>query len=348
MEKIILKDYLKTKFIRNKYALALMNKFFRIKNGHYFYKEVQQRRAGDIFNYKLIALPLPYYPTETVIENNYYGLGRVLSEYAGLVGRTNTYIEHGVFFGPNVVPWEREWKVKRIIVPSSVRLQHLRSKGIQTDIAVVGPYIHYAKPLLHPTDFEKVKSNLGKVLLVFPTHSTINVAAEYDIDHFISYLESIRSNYDTVLVCLYWLDALRAEIVRKYETHHFKIVTAGNRFDPYFLNRLKSLISLADDTISNDVGTHVGYCISLNKSHYIFAQEVSYAAKNMIEEIRLKRSFNKEGEDTLIFNNEINEVKSAFSVFSPGNISDLQIQIVNKYWGLSEVKNDLLLKKLLV
>ena len=347
MEKIIFKDYLKTKIIQNKLLLALMNIFFKLKNGCKFYKEVKKRCEADIFDYKVIARPLPYYPIEAVVENNYYGLGYTLLKYADLIGDTNAYIEHGIFFGPNIIPWQQEWKVKRMIVPSNVRLKHLRTKGVQTEIIVVGPYIHYAEPLLSTQKFNFVKSYLGKTLLVFPTHSIANVTAEYDIDHFITFIESIRTDYDSVLVSLYWLDAINPQIVKKYTDHSFKIVTAGNRFDPYFLNRQKSIISLADDTMSNDVGTHVGYCIYLNKSHYIFDQKVSYAAKNAIEEIRLKKTYNNKGADTLTYESEIGEVKIAFSKFTPGKISDLQKQVVDKYWGMSEIKSKSILKELL-
>lgn len=347
MKRIILKDYIKTKIIRNEWALKCMNYIYRLKNGKYFHKQVSQRHYSDLFNYKFIAAPLPYYPIESVIENNYYGLGRTLKKYANLPKSTNSYIEHGIFFGPNVVPWERDWKVKNIIVPSLIREQYLKMKGIKKRIVVVGPYIHYAKSLLTNFEYEQIKKKLGKTLLVFPTHSIMNVTVEYDIAHFISFIESIRSNYETILICLYWLDALNLQTVEMYKKHDFKIITAGNRFDPYFLSRLKAIISLADDSISNDVGTHIGYCIYLNKSHYIFTQPVSYRAKDMVEEIRLHNSYNKIGADVRLYENEINEVKAAFSVFTPAKISELQHQVVNKYWGVEEIKSSQELREIL-
>lgn len=339
MKRIILKDCIKTKIIKNNYLLKGMNCFYRLKSGEYFRKQVAQRYYSNLFDYKFIASPLPYYPIEPVIENNYYGLGRTLIKYAKLSGSTNSYIEHGIFFGPNIVPWERDWKVKNIIVPSLVREQHLRMKGITKNVMVVGPYIHYVKSLLNAFEYDSIKKTLGKTLLVFPTHSIMNVAVEYDIEHFISFIESVRSNYKTILICLYWLDALDIQTVEMYRKHGFKIVTAGNRFDPHFLSRLKSIISLADDTISNDVGTHIGYCIYLNKSHYIFAQPVSYRAKDVIEEIRLKNSYNEDGKDAELYENEINEVKTTFSTFTPGKISEAQWHIVDKYWGIGEIKS---------
>ena len=343
-KKLILKDCIKTAIIRNEYALRCMNCFYRLKNARYFRKQVTQRCYLNLFDYESIAAPLPYYPIESVIENNYYGLGRTLAKYARLSSPTNSYIEHGIFFGPNVVPWEQDWKVSNIIVPSFVREQHLREKGIKKNIIVVGPYIHYAKSLLTDLEYEQTKKTLGKVLLVFPTHSIMNVSVEYVI----SFLESVRSNYDTILVCLYWLDALNTSTVEMYRKHGFRIVTAGNRFDPHFLERLKAIIFLADDTISNDVGTHVGYCVHLNKSHYIFTQPVSYRAKDVTEEIRLQNSYNKAGKDVEMYENEVAEVKAAFSSFTPQTISELQYQVVDKYWGRREIKSSQKLQELLL
>ena len=51
---------------------------------------------------------------------------------------------------------------KNIIVPSLVREQHLRMKGITKNVMVVGPYIHYAKSLLNAFEYDSIKKTLGK------------------------------------------------------------------------------------------------------------------------------------------------------------------------------------------
>lgn len=310
-----------------------------------FHKEIKKRKECNIFDYSTIAQPLPYVPIEKVIENNYYGIGRILADYSGIKKDTNTYIEHGIFFGPIVVPCELDWNVRKIVVPSMTRLKHIRDKKICKEVIVVGPYIHYADSLLSSNELSIIKKSLGKTLLVFPSHSIMNVSSGYDIDTFVAFLKTLCPNYDTILISLYWLDALNVNLVKKYESYGFKIVCAGNRFDPLFLNRLKSIILLSDDTISNDIGTHVGYAILMNKSHYIYNQNISYVATNDVEAERFRLSMNKEGQETNMYNFEVNEVKDTFSKFTPNCISDNQKKVVDKYWGTSRLMDKESLRK---
>ena len=74
------------------------------------------------------------------------------------------------------------------------------------------------------------------------------------------------------------------------------------------------MIKLADMTISNAVGTHIGYCIYLNRPHYIFSQSVNYIANSTMEEKRIKniRNQNQEIETEM---EETQEIENAFSEY---------------------------------
>ena len=56
------------------------------------------------------------------------------------------------------------------------------------------------------------------------------------------------------------------------------MVCAGHAYDPHFLDRLRTLIELSDITLSNNLGTHIGYCVSLGKPHWIIPTPVHYRA----------------------------------------------------------------------
>ena len=110
---------------------------------------------------------------------------------------------------------------------------------------------------------------LGRTLLVFPSHGIIGVTATFNNDEFIEEIERVRKDFDTVLISLYWTVVLNPDLVASYEALGYKIVTSGHRFDLNFLSRQRSFIELADYTMSNNLGTHVGYCIHLNNI-YLF------------------------------------------------------------------------------
>lgn len=321
-----------------------MNSLIKIKNGHIYKKEIEKRSGLNLFDYSSLATPLPYYPNDKVTDNNYYGISNALKEYMHYKGDLDAYIEHGVFLGSVIPKNERLWKISRIITFSENRKKFLLQGGIGLPIIKIGPYIHYAKDFLNEEELKHTKAKIGRTLLVFPSHSIKNVTADYDIQEFITFINSKRNDFDTVLVSLYWLDALNEEIVSLYRNSNCVIVTAGNRFDVCFLSRLKSLIKLADMTISNAVGTHIGYCIYLNRPHYIFSQSVNYIANSTMEEKRFKnvRNQNQEIETEM---EETQEIENAFSEYRL-EIKDSQREVVEKYWGISEIKStELLLKE---
>ena len=321
-----------------------MNSLIKIKNGHIYKKEIEKRSGLNLFDYSSLATPLPYYPNDKVTDNNYYGISNALKEYMHYKGDLDAYIEHGVFLGSVIPKNERLWNISRIITFSENRKKFLLQGGIGLPIIKIGPYIHYAKDFLNEEELKHTKAKIGKTLLVFPSHSIKNVTADYDIQEFITFINSKRNDFDTVLVSLYWLDALNEEIVSLYRNSNCVIVTAGNRFDVCFLSRLKSLIKLADMTISNAVGTHIGYCIYLNRPHYIFSQSVNYIANSTMEEKRIKnvRNQNQEIETEM---EETQEIENAFSEYRL-EIKDSQREVVEKYWGISDIKStELLLKE---
>jgi fructose-1-phosphate kinase PfkB-like protein len=78
--------------------------------------------------------------------------------------------------------------------------------------------------------------------------------------------------------------------------------------------------------MSNDLGTHIGYCISLGKPHYLFCQE--------IEIKHINEKFLEHSDDTR--ENKIKKERQLFSkLFSSSDpvITEEQRQVVNYYWG---------------
>ena len=98
---------------------------------------------------------------------------------------------------------------------------------------------------------------------------------------------------------------------------------------------------MADYTISNNLGTHVGYCIYLGKPHYIFRQKVESCYKNKIVEKHVLSSCTEDNENTN--QSELEEVCSYFDS-DIRLITPEQKKIVEEFWGISYVKTPLELR----
>ena len=322
------KYLLRLVLIRNKSIVWCINSVLRIFNKDAFYKSLKSVEQADICEIHTLSTPIRYYPIDYVIDNNYYGISHSFKSYADLDIKysSSQYIEHGVFFGRFILFDEKHWFSKRIITFSAQRKKHIKSLGIMKEIHVVGPYIEYAPVLGGRTRVEEYKNRFGKTLLVFPSHSINGRYTEYNLNSFIKKINSIKAEYDSVLVSLFWVDTQNADLVNRYRAQNYHICTAGHIHDINFLSRLRLLIEIADFTMSNNTGTHVGYCVALNKAHYIFHNEVR-------EQRTFKKDYFDESYRAETYKLETDEVKHAFSIYDE-NITAAQREVVSKYWGL--------------
>lgn len=331
-----MKDLIKRKIIANPFLVSLMFQYFKLKNGSAYFAECERRKKLSFFDIKELSQELPYGPEERVIDNNLYGHAHYLKKYAGINHDLNAYLEHGLFWGGMVHADQKHWYTNRVITFSKIRKQAIEHKLPGQQAICVGPYIHYASSLYDDKRMQQLKKELGRVLLVFPSHSIVNQTREFSLEDFITEINRIKEGFDTVLISLYYLDALNAEQVKFYEDQGFRIVCSGHRYDRHFISRQRTILELADVTISNSVGTHVGYCTHLNKPHYIFKQKSSMRSTSEKEVQRHESMY--DGNEKEVSEMQKNEVAEAFSTYRPNEISNEQKEVVEKFWGTSEVK----------
>ena len=145
----------------------------------------------------------------------------------------------------------------------------------------------------------------------------------------------LRYGFKTIIVCLFYKDVQRNENT-EYEKNNFLVVTAGNRFDDNFLSRLKSIIKLSDMTMSNNVGSHIGYCLALGKAHYIYKQEIEVKSTEQLKSFEeWKNRFSKEEWETLY--KERSEIYNAFKEYSEA-INTEQFKLGQYYFGINNKK----------
>ena len=275
---------------------------------------------------------MPYTPIEYVVDNNLYGLAYWLKKYTNFEGKIDGFIEYGLFLGNYVKKESILSFTNSIITFGNRRKEHLIHGGVKKKIHTIGPYIHYAQPILIDDKFIALKKELGKVLLVFPSHSIKNLESNYAIDKFVNEIEAIKKDFDNVLICMYFIYIQNLKLTQMYKNKGYKIVTAGHLYDFNFLARLKSIIMLSDYTLSNSPGTHVGYCIFLKKAHYIFNQDITQSGNNL-KEINLRDEI-----ETKSLIKEQKELIDCFASYNPNTIADEQIKLVNELWGVAQLK----------
>lgn len=308
----------------NEIILSVYNFFYRCLNTKKFHQEVNRRKQLSIFDYRALSEDLHFCPIERVKDSNFYGQAYSFKNYANVLS-VNYAIEHGLYFDNYIPKASYLSTTHQILTMSNVRKEVL-SKSLNKEVLTVGPYIHYAQSLLTELEYNSLKGTLGKVLLFFPTHTCKDGGESYDLYNTINHVKAIATEKqcDSVLVCMYYRDIMTTNYAKEYETVGFKVVTAGHQLDLYFLSRLKTIISLSDYTISNNVGTHTGYCIYLGKPHYIFQKDLVLGSPY----------------------NQFKEIGQAFFEDSD-TIDNYQYQIVSKYWGVDCIKSKDELKKYL-
>lgn len=244
---------------------------------HLFYLrnrlQAERRVFYSIFNYKKLAQPiLPSQNFYPAYDFNFYGIGHVLKSKFDLKG---SGVEHGFVFGSYVQEHLISGDTENIIYTfSDYREKMIKNKKHQIQVRKVGPYIAYAKDIFSKKYYNNLKSKLGRVLLVFPEHTLMDIDVNFQRDEFVRIIEEKAKEFDNVIICGYWADILKGNL-DYYENKGFMIVCAGHNLDRYFLSRLKFILSLSDTILTNSIGTHIGYSMYFGKHTIVFKQEIS-------------------------------------------------------------------------
>jgi len=303
---------------------------------------LKKTKSLKITDTETLSHPIPLFyfllgTPELHKSNDWYGHASILKNYSALPYnyQLKVVIEHGLFVDDYIWNQDMNNLFPIILTFGTQRALHIQNKT-NKQIIPIGPYIYYAKPLLSRQQTEKEIKRLKKCLLVIPSHSTTVTDTSYDINAFCNKLISMKRDFDSIRICLYWKD-INNGVHQIYKQFGFECVTAGHIFDPLFLPRLKSIIETSTITMSNSIGTHIGYCIFMKKPHYIFSQRVNYQGKNK-DEIKLITDI----EQSEIYK----QIEKTFSTYSEV-ISEDQYKIVNRYWGLNEIKTKQQLKSII-
>ncbi len=278
----------------------------------------------------------PNNDTELFDWNAFYGYNRAMKRFAGLAAdHPSKYVlEHGAgLAGKRIGDHERDSTLPAMISISSSRFETLRSLTNKA-LFSVGNYLYYADHALSEAEITAERQRLGRNLLVFPSHSTHHVDAEYSVADLCDYLEQIGRDFSAVRICLYWKDVRRG-LHKHFAARGFECLTAGHMFDPQFVGRLKSLLATADCTLANNVGSSLAFSLAMERPHCIYLQDLEFRAHSRDEEQK-HRNFGDPGWRRTDYFRQVQEL---FCTDPNGTISTAQQAFGERYCGVGEQKS---------
>ena len=263
---------------------------------------------------------------------NYYGSWFTMQGYAGYpyfnLPPKKLTIQHGITY--EMLNCELKHAEYFNLVWSDEVVKMHRKYTDNPHIYAVGSPFFYASSILSEMEIQKERKRLGRNVLAFPMHSTDNINKEYDSQSFLRLLNQLKSSFDTVRVCVYWKDVQRGT-AKVYQEAGFECVCCGHIADQAFHKRQRALLEIADATVSNAIGSHVGYSVYMGKPHWLIPDKFELVDVNGYEgaeEMDMTRtSFNYK------------EIYTAFLNNPEFTITEEQRRVVDKYWGTSCVKS---------
>lgn len=276
-----------------------------------------------------------------------YRMDKILKEYCNFPLNKNIHalFEHGILFTDYCGATYRAHEYLPSIVASKFRVNVLKQQKHFNGAYTIGPYIHYAKPLLSHEELKIEKERLGKTLLVFPNHSIEGLVSDFNFESFCDEIKKISSNYDSVRICMYYKD-VNLKRFEPYQKEGFEVVTAGHFNDYNFTRRLRSIIETSDMTMSNGIGSHLGYCIYLNKPHYLcMLDDVNHIGEKNGENTELMVKHEQESQERIEKSDNVTKIKQVFADYNE-KITQDQYEIISYLWGFDEVKTPKELNKM--
>lgn len=339
----IVLDNLKKNNLNNVALLAKVPHFLEEE----YLNEIKKREKLSVFDYKELAKDLDLITKEKCTYNAFYGHDRIIKKLLGKSMKEILYctIEHGPGPGGNAIDKyevDVDNEVGNVFYTASENRARFYQKYLPyKKIKSIGLFIQYVKSIVSEKKLGTIKEKLGKVVVVFPYHSTDLIKSTYKTKDFIDEIEKVRWKYNTVLICMYWKDILLG-LEKPFIENGYQIVTAGHIYDYNFLRRLRTIISLADMTMSNEIGSQIGYCVCLGKPHYLYLQKIEY----FIEDEKMDNTENVGlvPEDQLLagFDREYQEKVKSEALKHFGTLKEYLTEedksFVKNYWGEWEEK----------
>jgi len=231
----------------------------------------------------------------------------------------NAELQHGWL--PHDIIFDKTDKTNVILVWSRRMEEVLQKNGFKKYFVITNPYISYRKK-----KYEKKNNAIGTVF--FPQHTDEGWTATYNIDDLSKELLYLPKSYQPVTICLYDFDYQNKKVRSKFE-ENFKVVSAGNIYNEYFIDNFYNILCRHKYSASNAIGTYTFYSIELNIPFFVLDQDWGHRSKSNSK----IKGFGRND-----FLQKFPEYKKAHELFlfdKSGIINDKQKKYVRAEMGLS-------------
>ncbi|GAA4426775.1 hypothetical protein GCM10023188_09190 [Pontibacter saemangeumensis] len=204
----------------------------------------------------------PLITSEKHEPNDFYGQASILKRYCGLDESKPLKLvyEHSLKLHSNI--WELDLKTgfPTAFTSSKERLKCFKKSKKFEFVIPIGPPVLYAKDLVEKE--LRNNNNSSKVerkgTIVFPSHSTHHISAEFDSVAFINQLKGLADEFKPIVICIYWKDFLDNKHVI-YEKYGFEVISAGHIYDKDFLLRFYDICRRFKYSYANNLGSDLFY-----------------------------------------------------------------------------------------
>lgn len=223
------------------------------------YKLVNKNK---IFSPYLINILKSY--TDTYSDMISYGFHSIIKEYSRFPKYLPLpcHMEHGWTSMSEALPSDLK-NNKKVMFVYSKRRAIAWQKSSDKEVFIMGsPFVLYRKM----NKIYQAKDARGTI--AFPSHSTKELRADFDIKKYCQVLKKIPKDYQPVTMCLHYLDISRG-IDLLYKREGFDTITAGDKNNINFAKNFYNILRKHKYATSNEIGSYTFYAVEMGLPFFI-------------------------------------------------------------------------------
>jgi hypothetical protein len=306
---------------------------------------LESESEKNIESIALKAIPHIEYASFELRHANYaYGHAVALKRYVGLpdIYPLKVSFNHGAGFTPMGIDpqlpktWHYDFDIPAFLAYGTFEENLVNKYHPNNKVYVIGTPFLYADSFFSNEYIQSEKNRLGKNLLFFPGHSNGAVDGVTNLKEILEVIKKLKSTHGfaSIRSCIFVKNA-QQDHHKSYIENGIECVSAGDVEDCNFICRLKGLLEICDAVITNSLGSHVGYSISMNKpvmliSNVNYKHIVRHELKNcsnIPEEVKILEELLRTNGDLMI--------------------TDKMREMIEPFWGLREKKTKEELRQIL-
>ena len=199
----------------------------------------------------------PFAPVKLTSGVDRYGFSSVLAERCGrrIVPRSFANWVHGWMWHDEptaeLLACSKLPRDVTIVVRNDVEQRALEAAGF-TDIRIGGlPFAYIRRQHAYPH---------ADSLLVFPSHSAEGVQVTPDQESYLDYLESLKQDFDSVYVSVYYLD-MDGPLHKAAQARGLRVIQGARADDANSLLRTRYMLDSFTHVTTNVMGSHMAYAL---------------------------------------------------------------------------------------